>query len=185
MPEFLPSELPVRATTRQHWIVLLRRVHRWTLGTLAALVLLSLLWPWPWLFLLVLAVAALALWRYLLWRNERIYLTAKRIVRMEGIPAISRHEAWLRVDRINGAQFEETWLGGRLQYATIKLEAPGEHPGVRQLIKVGRASPFYLAMRDTVFGESWTPDPDEGPFEYVTAPLPDVDTGTGRHRRRD
>ncbi len=183
MPEFLASELPVRATTRQHWIVLFRRLHRWTLLTAVVVVLLAMLWPWPWLFLLILAVCGFALWRYLLWRNERIYLTGKRIVRMDGIPAISRHEAWLRVDRISGAQFQETWLGGRLGYATVDIEAPGSHPGVRHLIKVARASPFYLTMRDTVFGEASSPDPDEAPFGYVTAPLPAIDPPEGRPRQ--
>ncbi|WP_375499731.1 hypothetical protein [uncultured Jatrophihabitans sp.] len=186
MPAFLPSELPIRATTRQHWIVLFRRVHRWTFAAFVVLLLLSLVWPYPWLILLILAVGTVALWRYLLWRNERIYLTGKRIVRMDGIPAISRHEAWLRVDRISGAQFEEKWLGGQLNYATIKLEAPGDHPGVRHLYKVGRASPFYLAMRDTVFGETWAPDPDEDsyvPSHYITEPLPALDADAGRHRR--
>ena len=184
MPEFLASELPVRAVTRQHWIVLVRRVRRATLVTFVVLLLLTIIWPFPWLVPLVVGVAALMLWRWLLWRNERIYLTSKRIVRMDGIPAISRHEAWLRVDRISGAQFEETWLGGRLGYATVDLEAPGSHPGVRHLIKVARASPFYLAMRDTVFGETSTPDPDEAPFGYATAPLPLIDPDDRRRRER-
>lgn len=187
MPEFLRSELPVRATTRQHWIVMLRSVRRATLVTFGVLVLLAVLWPYPMLIALILVVAAFLLWRYLLWRNERIYLTGKRIVRMDGIPAISRHEAWLRVDRISGARFIESWLGAQLHYATIELEAPGDHPGVRHLIKVGRASPFYLAMRDTVFGETWSPDPDESPVEqpvdYATEPLPRLDREHGEPAR--
>ena len=186
MPQFLSSELPVRAMTRQHWIVLLRPVHRWILVSFLVALLLAIVRPWPMSLLLALAVGLLALWRWLLWRNERIYLTGKRIVRMEGIPAITRHEAWLRVDRISGAQFEESWLGGQLGYASIALEAPGDHPGIRHLIKVGRASPFYLTMRDTVFGEPWSPDPDEGlPTDYVTAPLPALDGIGERESRRD
>jgi hypothetical protein len=193
MPQFLPSELPVRATTRQHWIVLFRRVHRRTLIVFAVLLLLAILWPDPWVLALIVMVLVLAAWRYLLWRNERIYLTSKRIVRMEGIPAVTRHEAWLRVDRISGAQFREEWPGTWLDYATIDLEAPGDHPGVRHLIRVGRANPFYLTMRDTVFGEVWSPDPDEDsrhgvPTDYVTEPLPRLDLdkqGHGRRSRRE
>ena len=173
MPQFLASELPVRATTRQHWIVLFRRVHRWTLLTFVVLLLLTLIWPYPWIVLLVLVVGLMA-WRYLLWRNERIYLTGKRIVRMDGIPTVTRHEAWLRVDRISGAQFLESWPGTWLDYASIELEAPGQHPGTRHLLRVARASPFYLAMRNTVFGETGAPDPDEPPPDYVTEPLPPV-----------
>jgi uncharacterized membrane protein YdbT with pleckstrin-like domain len=193
VPQFLPSELPVRATTRQHWIVLFRRVHKWTLLLLVVLVLASIVRPYPALGVLVLVVAVIAGWRYLLWRNERIYLTGKRVVRMEGIPALTRHEAWLRVDRISGARFDEEGLARLLGYATIHLEAPGDHPGIKHLIKVSRPSRFYLVMRDTVFGETWSPDPDDGPDErptdYVTAPLPRLDldkhgdTGTRRYRR--
>jgi hypothetical protein len=191
MPQFLPSELPVRATTRQHWIVLFRRVHRRTLIVFAVLLLLAVLWPDPWVPVLVVMVAVLVAWRYLLWRNERIYLTSKRIVRMEGIPAVTRHEAWLRVDRISGAQFREEWPGTWLDYATIDLEAPGDHPGVRHLIRVGRANPFYLTMRDTVLGEAWSPDPDEDTrfgvsTDYVTEPLPRLDVDKpGRRSRRE
>ena len=186
MPQFLPSELPVRATTRQHPIVLFRRVHKWTLVVLVVLLLASIVVSHRLVILLALVVVAIAGWRYLLWRNERIYLTAKRIVRMEGIPALTRHEAWLRVDRISGARFEVTQLGVWLDYATITLEAPGDHPGIKNLYRVGRASPFYLAMRDTVFGETSAPDPDEGPdhrrTDYVTAPLPRLDDRRGDRR---
>ena len=47
MPALLPSELPVLASTRHHWVVLLRRPHPVMLAALGVLALAAALQPDP------------------------------------------------------------------------------------------------------------------------------------------
>jgi len=174
VPALLPSELPVRARTRHHWIVLLRPPHK--LLTIALLVFLiaAALQPEPmaWLFGLFLIVAGF--FRVQTWQAEQILLTGKRIIRVQGVPETTTSEASLRVDRISGVRLVETVPGKLFGYGTIEIEAPGDHPGVRSLVKIEKPKTFYLALRRLVFGEPGAPDPDDQPSDYVTAPLPVV-----------
>jgi hypothetical protein len=172
VPALLPSELPVRARTRHHWIVLLRPPHKLLAAALALLLLAAIVDPEPmaWLFLIV--VALLAFLRWQTWQAEWIILTGKRIIRVQGVPETTTSEASLRVDRISGARLVQTVPGKILGYGTIELEAPGNHPDVRRLSRIARPRPFYLELRSVVFGEPRRADPDDGPGDYITEPLP-------------
>lgn len=184
MPALLPSELPVRARTRHHWIVLLRPPHK--LLTLALLVFLlaAAFQPNPMAWLLGLFLIAVGFVRVQTWQAERIILTSKRIIRVQGVPETTTSEASLRVDRISGARLVQTVPGKLFGYATIELEAPGDHPEVRRLVKIERPKVFYLELRRLVFGDGGGPDPDDEPSDYVTAPLPLLPEHDrfGRHR---
>jgi hypothetical protein len=184
VPALLPSELPVRARTRHHWIVLVRPPHK-VLG-IALLVLLLAAYADPdpmfWVTGIVLAVLGFVRWQT--WRAERIVLTSKRIIRVQGVPETTSSEASLRVDRISGARLIETVPGKLLGYGTIELEAPGDHPDVRRLVNIARPRAFYLELRKLIFGEPMGPDPDDNPRDYVTQPLPVVRVERDRFGRR-
>ncbi|MFN2560947.1 MAG: PH domain-containing protein [Jatrophihabitans sp.] len=178
MPAFLPSELPVRASTRHHWIVLLRPPSKVFAVAMLVLLLAAIAKPNPmtWFFLLLLV--SLGFLRWQTWRAERIILTGKRIIRVQGVPETTSTEASLRVDRISGARLVETVPGKILGYGTIELEAPGDHPGVRRLRRIAQPKNFYLQLRGVLLGEPHRPDPDDGLIdgEYITEPLPYLPT---------
>jgi hypothetical protein len=172
VPKFLPSELPVRCRTRHHWIVLFRPPHLLSGVGLLVLLLAAVAWPEPmaWIFGLVAAAGAFLRWQT--WQAEWVILTTKRVIRIQGVPETTKSEASLRVDRVSGVRLVETVPGKLLGYGTIELEAPGDHPGVRRMVKIDNAHEFYLALRRVVFGDPDRPDPDDNPRDFVTEPLP-------------
>ena len=181
MPALLPSELPVRARVRHHWLVLFRRPHVLLLVALLLLFLMAIVSPdrMAWLFGAVLAALAFVRWQT--WHAEWVILTAKRIIRVRGVPETTSSEASLRLDRISGARMIQTVPGKIFGYATIELEAPGNHPDVRRLERVSRPHYFYLELRRALFNEPGAADPDDDPQGYVTQPLPRLRGGRGRH----
>jgi hypothetical protein len=184
LPALLPSELPVRARTRQHWIVLFRPPHKLLSLALVVLLLAAIVAPNPMAWLLALVVAGLALLRWQTWRAEWVILTGKRIIRVQGVPETTSTEASLRIDRVSGARLIQTVPGKVFDYGTIVLEAPGDHPDVRRLHRIARPHEFYLQVRRVVFGEVDVLDPDDDPREYTTAPLPFLPPERDRWWRR-
>jgi hypothetical protein len=184
VPTFLPSELPVRARTRHHWVVLWRLPHLWTGIALALLLLAAVAVPEPmaWIFGLVIAGGGFLRWQT--WQAEWVILTGKRVIRVQGVPETTKSEASLRIDRVSGVRLVETVPGKVLGYGTIELEAPGDHPDVRRLVKIDNANEFYLALRRVVFGEADRPDPDDDPRDYITEPLPALPERDRFGRRR-
>jgi len=172
VPALLPSELPVRARTRHHWIVLLRPPHKLLTVALLVFLVAAAFEPNPMAWLLGLFLVVVGFVRVQTWQAERIMLTGKRIIRVQGVPETTTSEASLRVDRISGARLIQTVPGKLLGYGTIELEAPGDHPDVRRLTRIEKPKTFYLELRRLVFGEPGAPDPDDSPTDYVTAPLP-------------
>lgn len=172
------SELPERARTRHHWIVLARPPDKPALVALLVLLVLALIWPWPWASLLILSIAVAVLFRIQTWRAELIILTQKRIVRLQGVPETTTSEASLRIDRVYGARLVQTVPGKLLGYATIELEAPGDHPDVRQLRKIAAPYHFYSQLRALIFSDDVT-DPDDLPLGFSTEPLPRVPPDIG------
>jgi hypothetical protein len=184
VPALLPSELPVRAATRHHWIVLWRRPHLVLTIALIVFLLAAIAQPDPMAWLFGLFLAVVGFFRVQTWQAEQIILTSKRIIRVQGVPETTSSEASLRVDRISGARMIQTVPGKLLRYATIELEAPGDHPDVRKLKHIARPKEFYLELRRVVFGEPVPPDPDDQPSDYVTEPLPTLPQRDRFGRRR-
>ncbi|MDT4912715.1 MAG: hypothetical protein QOC66_1843 [Pseudonocardiales bacterium] len=187
MPAFLPSELPVRASTRHHWIVLLRPPHKILALAMVVFLLAAIAKPDPIAWVFALIAVSLVFLRWQTWRAERIILTGKRIIRVQGIPETTSSEASLRIDRISGARLVETVPGKILGYGTIELEAPGDHPGVRRLKRIAQPKGFYLQLRGVLFGEPHQPDPNDGLGigDYITEPLPYLPTDKDLFGRRD
>jgi uncharacterized membrane protein YdbT with pleckstrin-like domain len=175
MPALLPSELPVLAIARRHWIVLFRKPSKVLTIAVLVMVVVTIFAPNPMLLFLILLLTAAVYVRLRTWRSERVILTRRRIVRVYGIPETTTTEASLRLDRVSGAVVEQTVLGKLLDYGTIQLEAPGPHPDVRELHFIARPNRFYLQIRKVVFGTAMDLDPDDGLDSLVTAPLPVVD----------
>jgi hypothetical protein len=187
VPAFLPSELPVRARTRHHWIVLVQPPHKLLSIALLVLLIAAIIDPNPMAWVLGLLVVGLAFVRWQTWRAEWIILTGKRIIRVQGVPETTSSEASLRVDRVSGARLIETVPGKILGYGTIELEAPGDHPDVRHLRRISDPRVFYLELRRIVFGEHTRLDPDDDPRDYITEPLPTLrkDRESGHDLRRE
>jgi hypothetical protein len=183
VPALLPSELPVRARTRHHWVVMFRRPHLVLVVALLLLLIMTIVKPNPmaWLFGLVLGGFAFVRWQT--WRAEWVILTSKRLIRVQGVPETTTSEASLRVDRISGARMIQTVPGKILGYATIDLEAPGDHPDVRRLARIANPHAFFMELRRVIFGEPSALDPDDDPHGYVTEPLPILPPDGWRIRR--
>jgi hypothetical protein len=182
VPALLPSELPVVARTRHHWVVMLRRPH-WVLAVvLLVLLLAAAVWPWPMAEVFALVFGSWAFVRWQTWNAESVIVTQRRVVRVRGVPETTSTEASLRLDRISGIVLEQTVPGKLLNYGTIELEAPGSHPDVRKLVKIERPNQFYLQLRRAVFGEPHGSDPDD-PNAFVTAPIPRVRPSALRRHR--
>jgi hypothetical protein len=193
MPALLPSELPVLARARLHWVVLLRRPHPLLLIALLVLLVAAVVGPaqMTWAFLAVLGGFAYV--RFRGWAAETVLLTRRRVIRVQGIPETTTTEASLRLDRISGAVLVQTVWGKLLDYGTIELEAPGQHPDVRRLDKIARPRRFYLTLRQVLFDEPPPPlDPSRGGGtsmpDVPTAPLPRIGPPAlppwgARHRR--
>ncbi|PZS16477.1 MAG: hypothetical protein DLM57_10340 [Pseudonocardiales bacterium] len=168
----LPSELPVLGRARHHWIVMFRLPHRVLSVALVVLLLAAVGQPDPMALVFGVVLSGLGFLRWQTWRAEVILLTRSRIIRVRGVPETTSTESSLRLDRISGAVLEQTVIGKLLNYGSIEIEAPGQHPDVRQLVKIARPHRFYLQVRRVVFGEGIDLDPDDRPQDFITAPLP-------------
>ncbi|MGI8679487.1 MAG: hypothetical protein ACR2LX_12545 [Jatrophihabitans sp.] len=182
MPAFLASELPVRCCTRHHWVVLFRPTNKILGFALVVLIVAAVFAPNPMAWVLVLVLGLLGFLRWQTWRAEWVILTGKRIIRVQGVPETTSSEASLRIDRVSGARLIQTVPGKVLGYGTIELEAPGDHPDVRKLVKIADPAQFYLEVRRIVFGEPAGAEPDDR--GYVTAPLPRLALERPRFGRR-
>jgi hypothetical protein len=174
----------VRARTRHHWVVMFRRPHLLLLVALVLLLIMAVIAPNPMAWLFVLVIGGFAFLRWQTWQAEWVILTSKRIIRVQGVPETTSSEASLRVDRVSGARMVQTVPGKILGYATIELEAPGDHPDVRRLHRIANPHRFFGELRRVVFGEPAGLDPDDNPHGYITAPLPSLPrSGPARQRR--
>jgi hypothetical protein len=178
MPPLMRSELPVVARTRHHWIVMFRLPKLWVGLCLVGLFIWALAAPAMWV-VLVAVVFGGAFLRWQTWNAEQIILTRRRIIRVRGVPETTSSEAFLRIDRVSGMRMVQTVPGKILDYATIELEAPGNHPDVRHMVKLWHPHAFYRELRHMTFADR-APDPDDvgthGSLpEDTTAPLPKLD----------
>jgi hypothetical protein len=174
VPALLPSEFPVVARTRHHWIVMLRRPPNILLVAMLVLLVAAWLQPWPMAVAFALVFGAAAFLRWQAWQAETIVVTQRRIIRSRGVPESTTTESSLRLDRISGAVMEQTVPGKLFNYGTIELEAPGNHPDFRKLARIERPHEFYLQLRRVIFGDGLAPDPDDEPEGLGTAPIPRV-----------
>src|SRR5262249_20429245 len=104
VPALLPSELPVRARTRHHWIVMFRLPHWLLLLAFVLLLLMALAAPKTMGWVLALVLLGFGFLRWQTWRAEWVILTSSRIIRVQGVPETTKTEASLRIDRISGAR---------------------------------------------------------------------------------
>jgi hypothetical protein len=174
----LPTDYPVHAVARPHWIAILKLPHKATLVIAAVLLALAIADPYPWAWALGVAVAANAFYRWHVWQGERITLTNKRIIRKSGVAETDWSESSLRLDRISGVWVVQTVPGKMLGYANIEVEAPGSHPVTHSLRRIADPQHVYETLRWLVFGDPppgggspgaappVPPDPDDDPAGY-------------------
>lgn len=152
---------------RPHWLLLIAFLLLFAMAVVAPNSM-------GWVFAIVLLAFGFVRWQT--WQAEWIILTSSRIIRVQGVPETTTSEASLRLDRISGARMVQTVPGKLLGYADIDLEAPGNHPGLRELKRIARPHAFFLELRRVIFGEPSPPDPNDDPrgyeAEFVTEPLP-------------
>jgi Bacterial PH domain len=168
----LQSELPILARARKHWIVLFTLPHKFVWIGLLVLFFAAVAQPDPMALLFTAVIATIGFFRWQTWRAEVILITRTRIIRVRGVPETTSSESSLRLDRISGAVLEQSVPGKILNYGSIEIESPGQHPDVRLLKIIARPHPFYLQLRRVVFGEGIDLDPDDRPQDFITAPLP-------------
>lgn len=171
MPAFLRSELPPLASTRHHWIVLLRRPHPILAVALLVMLIAAIVTPSPMAYLFAAVILAMALLRLQTWRAERVILTHARIVRVSGVPETTSSESSLKLERVSGAVLVQTVLGKILGYGDIEIDAPGR-TDIRTLHTIARPHEFYLQLRRVVFGGGADPDEGDDPAGFDTSPLP-------------
>lgn len=175
MPPLMRSELPILARTRHHWIVLFRLPALLPGLGLLALIIWGALYP-AMTYVALLVLLAAMFFRWQTWRAEQVILTRQRIIRLQGVPETTTTEAFLRIDRISGMRIVQTVPGKLLDYATIELEAPGNHPDVRHLVKIWHPHQFYRELRALLFDQPRRDPDDTGTplADNQTAPLPRV-----------
>lgn len=175
MPPLMGSELPVVAQTRHHWIVLFRRPKLVPGLCLLALIVWGILYP-AMSIVAILVLAAAFFFRWQTWHAEQVILTRQRLIRVQGVPETTTTEAFLRVDRISGMRMVQTVPGKLLDYATIELEAPGNHPDVRHMVKIWHPHEFYRALRQLIFDVPRRDPDDAGTIspDNVTERLPNL-----------
>jgi hypothetical protein len=168
----LPSELPIIARARKHWIVIFAPPHKYVSIGLVVLFFAAVGQPDPMVLLFAVVIATMGFFRWQTWRAEAILITQTRLIRVRGVPETTSSESSLRLDRISGVVLEQTVLGKILNYGSIEIEAPGQHPDVRLLKVIARPQRFYLQLRRVVFGKDVDLDPDDRPQDFITSPLP-------------
>lgn len=168
----LPSELPILARAHKHWIVLFVPPHKYVSIGLLVLFFAAVGEPDPMVLVFAAVIATMGFLRWQTWRAEVILLTRTRVIRVRGVPETTSSESSLRLDRISGAVLEQSVPGKLLNYGSIEIESPGQHPDVRLLRVIARPQRFYLQLRRVVFGEGIDLDPDDRPQDFITAPLP-------------
>jgi hypothetical protein len=168
----LPSELPILARARRHWIVMFALPHKYVSIALLVLLFAAVGRPDPMALLFAAIIATMGFFRWQTWRAEAVLLTRTRLIRVQGVPETTTSESSLRLDRISGAVLEQSVPGKLLNYGKIEIEAPGSHPDVRLLKMIAQPQRFYLQLRRVVFGEGIDLDPDDRPQDFITAPLP-------------
>jgi hypothetical protein len=168
----LPSERPIIARARKHWIVIFAPPHKYVSIGLVVLFFAAVGQPDPMVLLFAVVIATMGFFRWQTWRAEAILITQTRLIRVRGVPETTSSESSLRLDRISGVVLEQTVLGKILNYGSIEIEAPGQHPDVRLLKVIARPQRFYLQLRRVVFGKDVDLDPDDRPQDFITSPLP-------------
>jgi hypothetical protein len=168
---------------RHHWIVLFDLPSKWGWLGLAVLVAVGITGGWlAWLPLIIVVAAAIA-FRVQEWRAEIIQLDKLTIRHARGVKETSVSNALLRIDRISGLLLSQTVPGKILGYGSLHLEAPGNHPGFRDLEKIENPITTFKLLESLMFRTAKDTDPDDvGPDEQQTAPLPNIgpDNDTGR-----
>lgn len=180
----LPSELPILARARKHWIVMFAPPHKYVSIGLLLLFFSAVGQPDPMVLVFAVVIATIGFFRWQTWRAEVILLTRTRVIRVRGVPETTTSESSLRLDRISGAVLEQSVPGKLLNFGSIEIEAPGQHPDVRILKVIARPQRFYLQLRRVVFGEGIDLDPDDRPQDFITAPLPRLPPPEVRRPRR-
>lgn len=176
MPPLLRSELPIRAKTRHSPITWFRPTSRETAIVLGLTAVLAWLFLSGWWAIIGVSAEVLAIlaFRIQTWSAEWIILTGKRIIRIQGVLETTTAEASLRLDRVSGARLVQTVPGKWFGYGSIELEAPGAHPDTHNLMMIRDAVPFFMILRELIFGEPQPPDPDDYAQDHITEPIPVV-----------
>src|SRR4051794_22743228 len=151
MPPLLRGEKRI-AARRHSRVVWMRKTSRFTaLAMLAVTLGMLTLTTWWWTAIVLSSwITILVMWRARMWEAEWLILTDKRIIRVQGVAETTSAEASLRLDRVSGARLVQTVPGKLFGYGDIELEAPGNHPDVKRLMKVADVLPFYLLLRGRV-----------------------------------
>jgi uncharacterized membrane protein YdbT with pleckstrin-like domain len=119
--QLLPGEKLV-VLAHQHVLVLFWPVFL-NLMALAILIALAIMFQ-PWWIALYIAPLAHLFWAWMTWRRREYILTSRRVVKQEGVFAISSFDATL--DKINNVFHQQNLMGRLLKFGDVGLETASE-----------------------------------------------------------
>jgi uncharacterized membrane protein YdbT with pleckstrin-like domain len=150
----LPTERRV-IRVRQHWAVLWKELTLTALFVLAMVVVEEYLPNGVVADNLTFYLALVAVVRFtvlaLLWWNERIVITDKRLMWDRGI--ITQNLGMMPLTKVTDLTFQRT-LGGRiLGYGTVIVESAGQNQAFERINYIPQPDEVYEALSELVFGD--------------------------------
>lgn len=147
----LTDEERILKVTRRHWLVLLIKTFWWIVlfGLLAG----SAVWfrlnevadprVWGWLAVAALAPLAGWIWEHLVWKNQVVVMTDRRVLQMSGV--LNKDVSDSLLEKLNDVKTEQSLLGRIFGYGDVTLLTASEQ-GANSLKTIADPLGFKRAM---------------------------------------
>jgi membrane protein YdbS with pleckstrin-like domain len=116
------------------------------------------------------------------WRFDRIVITNKRVIKVEGI--VNRRISTIPLGKVTDTSYRRTWLGRILGYGELVLDTPGQDKYLPILDNLANPDRVYRAIMWIAIGGGGTPPPappakppPEAPAPQAPAPSPAIPRG--------
>lgn len=128
----LTADERILRITRRHWLVLFIKTFWWIVlfGLLAG----SALWfrlnevadprVWSWLAIAALAPLAGWIWEHLVWKNQMVVMTDRRVLQMSGV--LNKDVSDSLLEKLNDVKTEQSLLGRIFGYGDVTLLTASE-----------------------------------------------------------
>jgi membrane protein YdbS with pleckstrin-like domain len=105
------------------------------------------------------------------WRFDRIVITNKRVIKVEGI--VNRRISTIPLGKVTDTSYRRTWLGRILGYGELVLDTPGQDKYLPILDNLANPDRVYRAIMWIAIGGGGTaPPPQSQPKPPADAPGP-------------
>lgn len=146
----LMNDEQILLITRRHWLVLLVKTFWWMV--LFALLAGSAVWFWlnrvadqTWLWLAIAALVPLGgwIWEHLVWKNQMIVMTDRRVLQMAGV--LNKDVSDSMLEKLNDVKTEQSLLGRIFGFGDVTLLTASEQ-GANFLKTINNPLGFKRAM---------------------------------------